>query len=172
MNQIAREIDYIAKMQNIILTKRRLFRLKNVANEPFNTPPEGNAPLNEVGSVAGAGTAGTSPIILAFRVPDGWDGLIQWIKVQYTGSNFVNNSGQLEWALSIEGLFIKGYHALRSQFQGTENGLKISPGAIIKGGQRINIICSVDPNFIPQGGSQIIAGVSGFYYPNGVARTN
>lgn len=172
MNQIAREIDYVARMQNIILSKRRQYRLKNVANEPFNTPPEGNAPLNEVGSVAGQGTAGTTPVIMDFVVPDGWDGLIQWIKVQYTGANFVNNSGQLEWALSVDGLFIKGYHAIRSQFQGTENGLKISPGIIIKSGQDIQIICTVNGVFVPQGGSQIIAGVSGFYYPNGIARTN
>lgn len=172
MNQIAREIDYVAKMQNILLSNKRKQRLKNVANEPFNTPPEANAPLNEVGSVDGAGTAGTTPIILSFDVPDGWDGLIQWIKVQYTGSNFINNSGSLIWALRVDGLYIKGYQDLRSQFQGTENGLKISPGIIIKSDQLIEIICTVDPTFVPQGGSQIIAGVSGFYYPNGIARTN
>lgn len=172
MNQIGREIDYLAKMQGIILTKRRLHRAKNVANEPFNTPPEGNAPLNEVGSVDGAGSAGTTPIVLSFMVPEGWDGLLQWIKVQYTGSNFVNNSQLLIWALRVEGCYIKGYQSIASQFTGTENGLKISPGIIIKTRQLVEIICTVDPTFVPQGGSQIIAGVSGFYYPTGVARTN
>lgn len=172
MNQIAREMDYVAKMQQIILGRRASFRQKNSSLEPYNNPPEGNAPLNEVDSVAGAGTAGTTPIVLSFIVPDGWDGLLKWIKPQYTGNNFINNSGMLIWALRVNGLYIKGYQNIRSQFTGTDNGTVISPGIIIKSGQLIEIICTVDPTFVPDGGSEIIAGLSGYYYPNGIARTN
>lgn len=172
MNQIAREIDYVAKMQNITSTRKRLARQKNLALEPFNTPPEGNVPLQGIDSVAGAGTAGSSPIILAFTVPNGWDGLLKWIINQYTGTNFVNNSGNLEWALRINGLYIQGYNHIRSQFTGTTNGTEIDPGIPIKSTQLVEIICTVDPTFVPDGGSELIAGVSGYIYPNGIARTN
>jgi len=172
MNQIGREIDYVAKLQNIILHNRRQARKKNLAQEPFNTPPEGNVPMNELGSVAGQGTAASTPILLSFTVPDGWDGLIRWLIIQYTGTNFVNNSGNLIWALRVNGLYIKGYHNLRSQFSGTSNGLEIDPGIQIKSGNLVEIIVTVDPAFVPEGGSELIAGVSGYLYPNGVARTN
>lgn len=172
MNQIGKELDYVAKMQGIICTKKRIARQKNLALEPFNTPPEGNVPMNEIGSVAGQGTAGTSPIIMSFLVPDGWDGLLQWIITQYTGTNLINNRGSLIWALRVNGLYIKGYHNIKSQFTGTSNGLSISPGVIVKSSQLVEIICTVDPTFTPEGGSEILGGVSGFFYPNGIARTN
>jgi hypothetical protein len=172
MNQIAREIDYIAKLQGIILTKKRMVRLKNLAMEPFNTPPEGNVPFNEVGSIAGPGTPGTTPILLSVKVPDGWDGLIRFFLPQYTGTNFVNNSANLIWALRIDGLYIKGYQSIGSQFGESPNGMTISPGIIVKSSQLIEVICTVDPGFVPDGGSEIIAQISGFYYPVGVARTN
>jgi len=47
LNQIAKELDYIAKMQDLVFTRRRKQRLKNVALIPWNTPPEGSVPLNE-----------------------------------------------------------------------------------------------------------------------------
>lgn len=172
MNQIGFEIEYVAKLQNIILQKRRHQRNKNITNEPYVTPPEGNVPMNEINAVAGAGTAGTTPILLSYNVPLGWDGLIKWFINQYTGTNFVNNSGNLEWALRVNGLYIKGYHKIRSQFSGTSNGLEVDPGIIIKSGDLVEIIVSVDPFFVPEGGSELIGGVTGYLYPNGVARTN
>lgn len=172
MNQIAKEIEYNSKLQEIILAKRRQFRIKTIATQPLNIPPEGNQPFNEIGSVLGQGTAGTTPIILSFEMPDGYDGVIKWIILQYTGTNFINNSGTLIFALRINGLYIKGYHNIRSQFSGTSNGLEIDPGIAIKSGNLIEIICTVDPFFVPEGASEIIGGVSGYLYPNGVARTN
>lgn len=172
MNQIAKEIDFVARMQNIVLTRKRIARMKNLAMEPFNTPPEGNVPLNQLGSVAGAGTASTSPILLSFVVPYGWDGLIRFIINQYTGTNFTNNSGMLIWALRINGLYVMGYEDIRSQFGGNTNGAEIIPGIPVKSGQLVEVICTVSPIFVPDGGSQLIAQVTGFLYPNGVARTN
>ena len=172
MNQIAKEIDFVARMQNIILTRRRVARLKNLALEPFNTPPEGNQPLNELGSVAGQGTAGTTPILVSFVTPNGWDGLIRFIVNQYNGTNFVNNSGMLIWALRINGLYIMGYEDIRSQFGGNNNGAEILPGVPIKSGQLVEVVCTVDPVFVPEGGTQLIAQITGFLYPNGIARTN
>jgi hypothetical protein len=172
MNAIGQQIDYVAKMSNMVMQKRRIARQKNLAMEPYNTPPEGNAPFNEVGSVDGPGTAGSTPILLSFIVPQGWDGVIRHIINEYTGNNFINNSDQLVWALRVNGLYIKGYQNIQSQFTGSTNGATITPGILVKSGQLIEIICSVDPVFVPSGGSQIIAGVDGFYYPSGIARTN
>lgn len=172
MNQIGREMEYCATLQDIILANRRSNRRRNLAQEPFNTPPEGNQPMNELGSVLGQGTANTTPILLSFTIPDGWDGLIKWIILQYTGTNFINNSGSLTWALRVNGLYIKGYHNIKSQFSGTSNGLEINPGIVVKSGNLVEIICSVSNVFVPEGGSELIGGVSGYIYPNGVARTN
>jgi len=51
-------------------------------------------------------------------------------------------------------------------------GLKIHPGVIVKSGQLVEIVATVDTGFTPDAQSEILAGVAGFHYPNGIARTN
>ena len=172
MNQIGREMDFLAKMQQIVFAKRRARRMKNLALEPYNTAPEGNVPFNQISSAAGPGTAGSTVALLSFVVPNGYDGVIRWLINQYTGTNFVNNSGSLIWMVRVNGLYIDGYQNITSQFTGTTNGFQIDPGILVKSGQLIEVLVRVDQLFVPEGGSQLIAGLSGYYYPNAVARTN
>jgi hypothetical protein len=171
MNTIGRELDYMARLQQLIYGKKRKARMANLAQEPYNTPPEGNEPFNNITSIAGQGTGGTTPIVLSFPSPFGWDGLIQWFLNQYTGSNFVNGSQSLIWAIRIDGCYVKGYQDIRTQFTGSPNGERISPGIRFKSGQLVEVICTVDPTFVPQGGSNIIAGCTGYFYPKGSVRT-
>jgi hypothetical protein len=173
-NQIAREIDYVARMQDIIYTKRRQQRLKNVALEPYNTPPEGSLPFNLVGSIdgAGAGGLGATFVIAGERVPFGWDIYLQTIMTQYTGTNLVPTSGDIEWALRIDGLYIQGYNHITAEYGDFSFGLKVNPGVLAKSGQLIEIVATLVQTFTPDGGSKVIAGVSGIQYANGIARSN
>ena len=175
LNQIAKELDYIAKMQDLVFTRRRKQRLKNVALIPWNTPPEGSVPLNEFDGEAGAGQGGgatTTTVIMSYVQPEGWDGLIQTIVTDYTGTNLIPNSGDIVWALRVNGLYIKGYQNIKANYGDLSGGLKIHPGVIVKSGQLVEIVATVDTGFTPDAQSEILAGVAGFHYPNGIARTN
>ncbi len=172
MNQIARELDYIAKMQDILFTRMRKNRQKNVALIPWNTPPEGSQPLNEFDGVAGVGTSGTTVTIMSYVEPDGWDGLIQTIITDYTGTNLIPNSGSIIWALRVNGLYIKGYQNIKSNYGDLSNGLRIHPGVVVKSGQLVEMVATITNAFVPDNDSEILGGVAGFHYPNGVARTN
>lgn len=172
MNQIARELDYIAKMQDAIYTRRRTERARNITTEPFNIPPEGNAPFNPMGAVAGVGTTGTTVTILSVRVPNGWDGIIKELMTGYTGTNFTQGSGNLSFGLRINGMFVMNYENILFTIGDMQNGMKILPGIIVKSGQLIELVCTVGAGFIPQNSSQLTGGWTGYYYPNGIARTN
>lgn len=172
ITQIGQELDYIARMQAAIYTKKRQNRQKNVALEPYNTPPEGNQPFNYFNGTPGQGTTGTVVIPTSFRVPNGWDGLINSIVTRYTGTNFIEASGQLIWGIRIDGAFVMGYEAITTSLGDLSGGWKITPGIIIKSGQLVELICTVDAAFVPQNVSVILGALAGYFYPNGIARTN
>lgn len=172
MNDIGQELAYIAKMQNLIYTKKRVKRQKNVALEPYNTPPEGSQPFDYFNGVNGQGTTGTTVTTTSFRVPNGWDGLIQNYLTRYTGTNFVEASGQLSWGIRVDGMFIMNYENITVTSGDVSGGRRITPGIIVKSGQLVELVCTVLGTFVPQNTSVIMGGLIGFFYPNGIARTN
>lgn len=172
MTEIGRELDYIARMQSVIYTKKRQNRQKNLALEPYNTPPEGSQPFNFFSGAAGQGTSGTLVTPAFFTVPNGWDGLIDSIITKYTGTNFVEASNQLQWGIRVDGAYVMGYEGIVVSLGDLSGGWRIKPGIIIKSGQLVEVTCMVNATFVPQNTSVIMGGVAGFFYPNGIARTN
>jgi hypothetical protein len=172
MTQIGQELDYIARMQSSLYTKKRQNRQKNVALEPYNTPPEGNAPFNYFNGTPGVGQTGNTVIPSSFRVPNGWDGIIDAIVTRYTGTNFTEASGDLTWAIRVDGAYVMGYENIRVSLGDLSGGWRIRPGIIIKSGQLVEMVTIVSGTFVPQTNSVILGAMAGYFYPNGIARTN
>lgn len=170
-NQVTVELEYIARMQSIVLMERKRIRLRNVALQPWNSPPEGHRPFDEMGTQPATGTSGTQVVIASFRVRKGYDGIIKKLTFNYQGNNFHPGSGELYYGVRIDGVYAHNYGTIAVDIGDTQNGKEVIGGIEIKSGQLVELTVDVAAAFVPQDVS-FFAGAQGYFYPNGVARTN
>lgn len=82
------------------ITERAIAQIH--AKPPLITRPRNGQPLNILGQID-LPAAGSTSVVISYRVPVGYWGTIQFISTQYAGANFREGSGDLTWSLLFGG---------------------------------------------------------------------
>jgi hypothetical protein len=147
--------------------RERLLRTGNWG-EPWMRMPAEAIPVNQISSIPlpVAGT-GTDLLVLSVTVPNGYDGVISSRLHMYTGTGFVEASGDLTWRLKVNMRYPKGMGTMT-----TSLGSLTTPGPITPGGLRVysdeilryyvNMAVGAEARI---NGGNIICGLTGWYYP-------
>jgi hypothetical protein len=118
----------------------------------------------------------TTPAVLAgdtvvvdFVVPTGYWCRIQQVAFVYTGTGFVDGSGDLEWRLKIGSKYARNYGRVLFELGSPSCGFPMSDYIGVWSGRRIQVIIRVinTSGLIQIGTSLILAGVQGYMIPAG-----
>jgi hypothetical protein len=125
----------------------------------------GSITFNPVGSVE-LPPVNTESVILSFRVPTGYDGLILAQFHQYTGPGFVDGSGDIVWRVRINGRYAKDMGNMLTQLGNNITQSPVAGGVQLRSGNLVEYIVEA-PNtsgsVMP--GYNILAGLHGVFYP-------
>jgi hypothetical protein len=135
--------------------------------------PIGSQPLSAF-QVPGPGFNGLDTIVLQERVPLGYDGVITEIIFEFTGTGFVDGSGDISWRLASD--YLVDPAGTGGRFLRDHGNVQVSigsfqfPSPIPRGGLRVyswdlvSVYAAVAPAAAIANGN-IIAGISGWYWP-------
>jgi hypothetical protein len=135
-----------------------------------DTPPSVQMPVNgqrldEVGSIALPANNGVDTVVLRYRVPRGYRGVILSLVNDWTGTTFVDGSGDLTWRLQINQAWVKTYGNIRYQYGNLQNRYPLE-GAYIQlvAGDVVTYYVNHAVASALTGGF-IITGIGGYIYP-------
>jgi hypothetical protein len=157
-------------MYELIVSKGGLQKLCCVGQYKYSSPPWLKMPAEgrqyqEINSIAFPANDGTNYVVVQFKVPTGYDGVITSITNFYTGVGFVEGSGDLVWRLLIGRRWARNLGSID-----TTLGSLTSPCPLFRGGirvtsnQLITYYTSV-PVASALAGGRVVCGVFGWYYP-------
>ena len=130
---------------------------------PWLDPPPGFLPFDEQNGIALPGLGGADTVVLQFQVPDGYDGVINYISNNITGGGFVDFSGDIVWRIEADGRPIKNFENIRNQKGTIQQPRQVSPIRIYSG-QVITYVVNHVANGALAG--NVICSCNGYYYPN------
>lgn len=126
-------------------------------------PPEGRQ-YQQINSIALPADPSGDVIVLQFRVPTGYDGVITSIVNFYTGTGFVEGSGDLIWRLKVGQKWARNLGEIN-----TTLGSLTSPCQLFRGGIRVYteqyITYYANVPTATLSGGRVVCGVFGWYYP-------
>jgi hypothetical protein len=103
--------------------------------------------------------------VLTFTVPQGYDGVITALVQNYTGTGFVDGSGNLRWRLRIGMQFARDMGDMIMQLGSMASPYQIyRAGLLVHTGQRVRYLVSHSTGSSLSGGS-IICALFGWFYP-------
>jgi hypothetical protein len=130
-------------------------------------PPQGKriSPINSIPLPTSG--YGTDQLVLSFRVPLGWDGVINYVVQTYTGQGFQEGSGDLTWRLQLNERWVKNLGNTTFQIGTLTQGPQ-SPNAqiIVQSNQLVqyfvNVAASAAANLM---GGRIVCSAWGWQWP-------
>jgi hypothetical protein len=129
-------------------------------------PPQGRR-FQEVNTI-NLPAINTDTAVLDFRVPLGYDGVINGIVNRVIGPGFVEGSGDVEWRIRLNLHYLQDYGQIQTSLGDLTNPCSMQGGGIrVKSGQLIRYMVMItangaahlDPN------DRILASLSGWYFP-------
>jgi hypothetical protein len=110
----------------------------------------------------------TTTVVLSFRVPLGYDGVIKDLVCRCLGLGFVEGSGDLHWRLQLSRRYANDYGDIQTSIGDLTSPVALQGGGIrIQSNQLIQFLVFVAPgaggHIAP--GSRILCALSGWYYP-------
>lgn len=106
-------------------------------------------------------------VVVRFRVPDGYDGTIKQMYNLYTGTGFVQGSGDIVWRIKLNRYYSKDWGNLPYMLGSTITPVPLNDAILLQSGQLVELVVNV-PNLsglIQVGASLILGGLKGFFYP-------
>jgi hypothetical protein len=135
-------------------------------------PPEGAIPFNPTGAIALPTAASGDSVILTFRVPWGYDGVILGQYHGYYPSivlpvQFIEGSGDIAWRLSIASRFAKDCGNVLVSFGSVQNMSPVAGGLQIRSENVIQyLVAAPNPSGILNAGQgTVVAGLHGWMWP-------
>jgi hypothetical protein len=113
------------------------------------------------------GTSGVDVLILSYRVPLGYDGVINFIVQNYTGQGFQEGSGDLVWRLQLNERYVKNLGNTNTQIGTLTQGPQ-SPNAqvIVQSNQLVQYFVNLGPNALANlNGGRVIVSTWGYWWP-------
>lgn len=133
---------------------------------PWLVMPSNAQPFQKFDSIALPTNNGLDYTVTKFTVPQGYDGVITNIVQHYTGTGFVDGSGDLKWRIRIGdrwaedmGNMITQLGSLQSPYQIYRSGIRL------KSGDNVRHIVNHSTASTLSGG-RIICGLFGWFYPS------
>lgn len=128
--------------------------------------PNGAVEYLEKGTIVTPGP-GVDNLVLQCDVPIGYESMLYGLVLQYTGTGFVEGSGDIVWRVQVGTRWLKGYgNSLFSR--GTERQpFHLADYARVNSGSRMRVFVNV-PNLsglIEVGKSFITCALQGWHYP-------
>lgn len=131
---------------------------------PYDQRTDQSIQIRKLGSIV-TPVAGSDNLVVTFRVPLGYYGVIRGLVCNYTGTGFIPGSGDIIWRLQIQRRWAKDYGAVDVQLGSSREPF---PSEIfLVSGQKVTWYVNV-PNtsgHLQVGMSWIICSVNGWIYP-------
>lgn len=145
---------------------RTVFQAKRVYEQPpWLVMPANAVPFQRLGSIALPPNNGNDFTVLSFRVPQGYDGVITSLVQNYTGTGFVEGSGNLRWRLRIAMRWARDMGDMIMQLGSMQSPYQIyRAGILLNDGQEIRYLVSHATGSSLAGGS-IICAAFGWFWP-------
>lgn len=139
-------------------------------NAPWVFPPEGFQGFDPVSAIPTPAIGSGDTVVLSFRVPFGWDGVIKGLIHQYSGGGYPEGSGGLIWRLLIDGRPVRNYENMLVEFGSSQQPRPIG-GVRIYQSQLVTYVVNAagGGGWLPSQQTTIICGVSGWIYPRSLA---
>lgn len=137
-------------------------------NDPpwVRMPPQGKR-FSPIGSIPLPTTYSTDILVLSFRVPLGYDGVIRYVVENYTGQGFQEGGGDLTWRIQLNQRYVKNFGATTTQIGTLTQGAS-SPNAeiILLSNQLVQFFVNVAPSAASDlSGGRIICSAWGYWWP-------
>lgn len=142
------------------------FRSKQVYQQPpWIVMPMNAVPFQQINSIALPAANGNDTTVLSFRVPQGYDGVITSLTHSYTGTGFVDGSGNLCWRLRIGMRWARDMGNVQMQLGSMQSPYQIyRAGILLHDSQEVRYIVSHSTGSALSGG-RIICATFGWFYP-------
>jgi hypothetical protein len=131
---------------------------------PWVEPPQSFLSFDELGKVALPVVAAPDATIVSLLVPDGYDGVIKTLSLNFVGGGFVQGSGDIIWRLLADGQAIRNYSNITSEKGSPEQPRAISGGIRIFSGQLITAVVNHTADVTLAG--DVMASIGGWFYPS------
>ena len=132
---------------------------------PWLVMPPNAVPFQKFNSIPLPAANGNDVAVLQFAVPQGYDGVISSLVQQYTGTGFVDGSGDLKWRIRIGdrwaedmGNMITQLGSLQSPYQIYRSGIRL------RDRDAVSYVVNHATGSSLTGG-RIVCGCFGWYYP-------
>jgi hypothetical protein len=138
-------------------------------DEDYGSLPEQSIPFNKTGAVLTPNAVAGDVTVLSFRVPAGYDGLLTACYWGYTGTGFLQGSGDLIFRLLRNQVYLKDLSNVPYAIGSSKLPAPMTQGALLLSGQLVSLIVNA-PNVsgnIQVGDSNIYGGLIGFWWPRG-----
>lgn len=136
-------------------------------DDTFGAIPEQSIPFLKQQGIVTPTTASGDNVVVTFRVPYGYDGLLSGFYFQYSGSGFAQGSGDIIWRIQVNQYYVKDLSNTPYLLGDPVNPVPMTQGKILTSGQQVRAIVSI-PNLsgmIQIGNSTVYAGLLGFFWP-------
>lgn len=131
---------------------------------PWVEAPQNFLSFDEAGTVALPAAPSVDTTILSLLVPDGYDGIIKTISLNFAGGGFVQASGTIVWRLLADGQAIRNYSNITSEKGSPEQPRAISGGIRVFSGQLITAVVNHVSDVTLTG--DVVATLGGWFYPS------
>ena len=138
-------------------------------DEDFGAIPEQSKPLRTTAGIFTPPTIAGDQVMVSYRVPNGYFGLLSGFFFQYTGVGFAQGSGDLIFRLKLNQRYVKDLSAVPFTLGSPKFPVPMTEGQVLLSGQVVESIVNV-PNLsglIQIGASTCYAGLFGFLWPYG-----
>jgi len=129
-------------------------------------PPQGRR-FQEIATLA-LPADNTTSAVLNFRVPLGYDGVINGVVNRFIGLGFVEGSGDLHWRIQLTNRFVNDYGDIQTSLGDLTSPVALQGGGIrLISNQYVRFLVYVAPgagaHLDPLG--RVLCALSGWYYP-------
>lgn len=124
-------------------------------------------PFDEINSIATPVAGSAETVVLRFKVPRGYNGLIEAIYNEYTGGGFLEGSGDLIWRIRLNSEAVRNYGNIRTTMGSLVVPRPISGGVFVMSDQLVEytIEHTAGSGLAPGPGTRILCGLRGLFRP-------
>lgn len=132
----------------------------------FKMPMDGQVLNNNIAFQASSLAVNVNTSLIEFRIPIGWDGVINRIYHTYTGLGFEDGSGQLYWRLRVGSRYARNLGSIPFLYGSIASPFAIPGyGILVYSNQKVSYEVEKTDASINNG--NIICGVVGWIWPRG-----
>ena len=129
--------------------------------------PANAVPFARPAAIVTPFTAAGDVVVLQFRVPVGYDGIIMQGYNLYQGSGFVQGSGDILWRIRLNSYYVKDWGSMPFSFGSVRDPFPFADAIFLLSNQLVTMLVNV-PNTsgsIQVGASRILGALMGYFLP-------